>query len=520
MRSKDLFHPIKKALISVSDKKGLIPFARDLEKLGIKILSTGGTAKALKQRKINVKEVVNYTKHPEMMDGRVKTLHPKIHGGILADRENDLHMEEAIAHGVDLIGLVVVNLYPFKQTVEKSPNNKKKIIENIDIGGPTLIRAAAKNHKYVTVVVDPDDYPTIIEHLKKEGNIPLELKEKLAFKAFMKTYEYDEDISNYFRKQLGEGELLNLHYEKLFSLRYGENPHQKAVFFKNPLNDQPNVTNAKILHGKQLSYNNIIDTDSALELVKDFMKKPSVAIIKHTNPCGVASNKTIEGAFKKAHQADPTSAFGCVIALNRTCNEKIVDYINKNKMFIEIIICPKFEPKALKKLQKKKNIRLLETGKLKRDAKKIDVKKVAGGILVQHADTRKITKKDIKIVSKKKPTQAQLDDMLFARNVVKHVKSNSVCFAKNEMTTGIGSGQTSRVDAVKIAKIKGAESIKGSAMASDAFFPFPDGIEEAYKAGARAIIQPGGSIRDKEVIKKVNELGMTMVFTGIRCFKH
>jgi phosphoribosylaminoimidazolecarboxamide formyltransferase/IMP cyclohydrolase len=455
-----------------------------------------------------------------MLDGRVKSLHPMIHAGILADREKELHMEEVIAHKIKLIGLVVVNLYPFKETVQKSPNNHNKIIENIDIGGPTLIRAAAKNYKYVTVVVDPNDYDMIIKYLKDEGEVPLEVRERLAFKAFMMTFKYDEDIDNYFRNKIGKGELLSLDYEKLYSLRYGENPHQKAVFFKNPLNDQPNVTNAKILNGKKLSYNNIIDTDAALELVKDFMKVPTVAIIKHANPAGVASDKTIEGAFKKAHQADPISAFGCVIALTRVCNEKIVDYINENKMFIEIIICPKFEPKALKKLMKRKNLRLLETGRLFRDSEKIDVKKVAGGILVQHADTRKITKKDLKVVTKKKPTKQQLEDMLFARNVVKHVKSNSVCFANKLVTTGIGSGQTSRVDAVKIATIKGGKRISGSVLASDAFFPFPDGVEEAHKAGVKAVIQPGGSIRDEEVIKRANELGLAMVFTGIRCFRH
>jgi phosphoribosylaminoimidazolecarboxamide formyltransferase/IMP cyclohydrolase len=512
-------HPVKRALISVSDKKGLIPFAKKLQKFGVEILSTGGTAKVLKKNNVKVIDVSKYTEFPEMMDGRVKTLHPKIYGGILANRDNEAHMDQVVAYKIKLIDLVVVNLYPFKEVAANKNATDEEIIENIDIGGPTLIRAGAKNYKYVATVVDPRDYTKIANMIEKTGAVNLKMREKLALKAFTMTYEYDEAIRNYFRKKLGEPELLDLHYVKQMKLRYGENPHQKAVFFRNPSNRQPNVTNAKILQGKQLSFNNIIDTDAALELVKDF-KEPVVAIVKHTNPCGVAMSDKIEDAFKKAHQVDPMSAFGCVIAMNRPCNEKIVDYINKKKMFIEIIICPRFTKGALKKLSKRKNLRLLETGELYRDPEKIDIKKVAGGILIQHADTRRVTIKDLKIVSKKKPTKKQIEDMLFARNVVKHVKSNSVVFVKDKITTGIGAGQMSRVDAVNIASQKGGKRVKGSVMASDAFFPFPDGVEQAHKAGITAIIQPGGSIRDEEVIKRVDELGMAMVFTGIRCFKH
>jgi phosphoribosylaminoimidazolecarboxamide formyltransferase/IMP cyclohydrolase len=518
-KSKETHHIVRHALISVSDKTGIIPFARKLSKLGIEILSTGGTAKTLKKAGIKVKSVSKYTKFPEMMDGRVKTLHPMIYGGILADRENKKHMDDVVAHKMKLIDLVVVNLYPFEKTVEKEHSTHEETIENIDIGGPSMVRASAKNYKYVGIVTDPKDYTKVTKQLEKEGELTLKLREKLASKAFDHTYRYDEAISTYFRKQTGEKELLNLHYEKQFKLRYGENPHQKAVFFKNPQNKQPNVTNAKQLHGKELSYNNIIDTDAALELVKDF-KDPTACIVKHTNPCGVAINHKIENAFIKAHKVDPMSAFGCVIALNRACNEKIADYIKKEKMFVEIIAAPSFTKGAIKKLSKRKNLRILETGPLKRDPEKIDIKKVAGGILIQHADTKKVTSKDLKVVSKKKPTKQQIMDMLLARNIVKHIKSNSVVFVKNGVTTGIGAGQMSRVDAVNIASFKGGKRNKGAVMASDAFFPFPDGVEQAHEAGIVAIIQPGGSIRDEEVIKRVDELGMSMVFTGIRSFKH
>jgi len=512
-------HPVRRALISVTNKDGIVPFAKKLQELGVEIISTGGTAKLLKDNKIKVIDISEFTNFPEMMDGRVKTLHPKVYGGILAIRDNEKHMEQVVENDIKLIDLIVVNLYKFEETVSKEGVQEEEVIENIDIGGPTLIRAAAKNFAYATVVVSPVDYSGVMKSLEKRGYVPYETRKKFALKAFDMTCNYDQAVSNYFRQQLGEGELLDLHYIKKMSLRYGENPHQKAVFFKNPNNYQPNVTNAKILQGKQLSYNNIIDTDAALELVKDF-DMPIVNIVKHMNPCGVAVSAKIEDAFVKAHKVDPMSAYGCVIAMNRPCNEKIADYINKNKMFIEIIIAPKFTKGALEKLSKRENLRLLETGDLYRDPEKIDIKKVAGGLLIQHADTRMVLEKDLKIVSKKKPSKKQILDLLFARNVVKHVKSNAVVFVKDMITTGIGAGQMSRVDSVNIASSKGGKRIKGSVMASDAFFPFSDGVEQAHKAGVVAIIQPGGSIRDDEVIKRVDELGMSMVFTGIRSFKH
>lgn len=515
----DHSHPVRRALISVSDKKGIAKFAKKLQDLGVEILSTGGTAKELKKNGVKVADVADYTGFPEMMDGRVKTLHPRIFGGLLAVRDDKNHMDAVVANKLKLIDLVVVNLYPFQEVAAKKSATHEDKIENIDIGGPSLIRAAAKNYAYVAVVTDPSDYTSIAKHLIKEGEIPFEMRQKLALKAFDLTYKYDQAISYYFRESLGAPELMDLHYEKQMSLRYGENPHQKAVFFRNPENDQPNVTNAKVLQGKQLSYNNIIDTDAALELVKDF-KQPTVTILKHTNPCGVAISDKIEDAFKKAHMADPMSAFGCVIAMNKPCNEKIANYIKAKKMFVEIIVAPKFTKKALEILSLRKNLRLLETGLLYRDPEKIDIKKVAGGILIQHADTRKVSRKDLKVMSKKKPTQKQIEDMLFARNVVKHVKSNSVVFVKNLVTVGIGAGQMSRVDAVRIATFKGGDRIKGSVMASDAFFPFADGVEQAHDAGVKAIIQPGGSIRDAEVLKRVDELGVSMVFTGIRSFRH
>ena len=513
------FNPVRRAIISVSDKTGIVAFAKKLQELEVEIISTGGTAKVLTENGIKVIDVSKFTGFPEMMDGRVKTLHPKVYGGILAIRDDEKHMEEVVGNNLKLIDMVVVNLYPFEKVYANEDSTDEEIVENIDIGGPSLIRAAAKNYKYVTVVPDPSDYKKVINYLIKQGEVPLEVRTKMASKAFYITAKYDHAINNFFRQKTGEPELMDLHYEKLFSLRYGENPHQKAVFFKNPYNRMPNVTNAKILQGKQLSFNNILDTDGALELVKDF-EKPCAAVIKHTNPCGVCVSDKIEDAFKNAYEADPLSAFGCVIALNRPCNEEIVDYINKNKMFVEIIVAPSFTKAALKKLSKRVNLRLLETGKLYPDPEKIDIKKVAGGILIQHADTRLVTTKDLKVVSKKKPTKEQIRDMLFARNIVKHVKSNAVVFAKNMTTTGVGAGQMSRVDSVNIATSKGAKRVPGSVMASDAFFPFADGVEQAYKAGIKAIIQPGGSIRDEEVIKRVDELGMSMVFTGIRSFRH
>lgn len=513
---------VKRALISVSDKTGIVEFATELQKLGIEILSTGGTAKTLKEAGIEVTEVSDFTGFPEIMEGRVKTLNPKVHGGLLAKRDSEEHMKQAEENDIKMIDMVVINLYPFEKTISEDGVTEEEAIEQIDIGGPSMLRSAAKNSQHVAAVTAIKDYKMVLDALKN-GGIPEEMRRSLAVKVFAKTSYYDQKISEYLKTKGGEVELLDLHYEKVQSLRYGENPHQKAVFFRDPHNHYPNVTNAKQIQGKELSFNNIVDADGALELVKDF-ERPTAAVIKHTNPCGVASAQDIGTAFRTAHEVDPMSAFGCVVALNQECTREIAEYIRDKKLFVELIICPEFSKDSLKIFEKRKNLRLLETGKLRLNPVARDIKTVSGGILVQNADRYVVTENDLKTVTQKEPTGEQIHAMLFARKVVKHVKSNSVVFAKMEdgvaVTTGIGAGQMSRVDAVWIAKHKGQDRIKGSVLASDAFFPFPDGVEEAAEAGVTAIIQPGGSIRDKEVFAKADELGLAMVVTGVRSFKH
>lgn len=509
---------IERALISVSDKTGILEFAQKLAEKGIEILSTGGTAKVLKEGGVNVIDVSDYTGFPEMMNGRVKTLHPKIHGGLLALRDNEQHMEEAKNNDVKMIDMVVVNLYPFEETIAKEGVTKEEAIENIDIGGPSMARSAAKNFQSVIVLTDPQDYEEALNQIE-EGNSSLEFRKKLARKAFTLTHRYDEAIDKYFRELLEEPELLNLHYEKVSSLRYGENPHQKAAFFRNPENQDSNITNAKVLHGKQLSFNNIVDGDSALELVKEF-EAPTAVFIKHNNPCGVASAETIEEAFEKGHDVDPISAFGCIIAVNREVNETMLNYMKEQKMFVELIIAPSYEENALKRLMTRKNLRILETGKLKLDLLSTDIKKVAGGILIQTKDTHSLTKDELKVVTKKSPSDDELEAMLFANKVCKHVMSNAVVMAKGTTVTAVGAGQMSRIDSVYIAGQKGGENVKGSVMASDAFFPFPDALEKAIELGVSAIIQPGGSVNDEMVIKRADELGISMVFSGRRYFRH
>lgn len=510
---------IKRALISVSDKEGITEFTKQISDLGIEILSTGGTAKALKEAGIKVMEVSDYTGFPEMMDGRVKTLNPKIHGGILAMRDNQKHLEEAESNGVKMIDLIVTNFYPFEKISEKEGFSEEEVIENIDIGGPSMVRSAAKNFKFVTVLTDPTDYEKVLEEIRADGDSKLETRKNLARKAFTLTSRYDEKIDQYFRKILDEPELLDLHYEKVSSLRYGENPHQKAAFFRNPENHDSNITNSEVLHGKQLSFNNLIDGDSALELVKEF-KEPTAVFIKHNNPCGVASGKTIGEGFIEAFRVDPISAFGSVIALNREVDETVVDHIRDEKMFIEMIIAPSYEENALKRLMSRENLRILKTGELKLDLFKTDIKKVAGGLLIQTKDMYELTPDDLKVVTKTKPSDDQIKGMLFANKVAKHVMSNAIVMSKGTVVTGIGAGQMSRVDSVFIAGHKGGENIKGSVMASDAFFPFTDALELAHKLGVVAIIQPGGSIRDDEIIARADELGVAMIFTGRRYFRH
>ncbi len=510
---------ISRALISVSDKTGIIEFAKKISEKGIEILSTGGTAKTLKDAGINVKDVSDYTGFPEMMDGRVKTLHPKVHGGLLCLRDNDEHVKQAADNGVEMIDLVVVNLYPFKETVAKDGVTEEEAVENIDIGGPSMLRSAAKNFKFVTVVTSSADYERVADSIVENGETSLEMRKVLAGKAFAMTNDYDEAINNYFREQLGQPELMSLHYEKICSLRYGENPNQKAAFFKNPKNTDSNITNAKVLHGKQMSFNNYVDGNSAVELLKEF-EGPTAVFIKHNNPCGVASAETIEEAFKLAHQVDEMSAFGCIVAINEEVTEGIVDYMKEKKMFVEVIIAPSYDEKALNRLKTRKNLRILETGELKLDLLKTDIKKVAGGILIQTKDTYDLKPEDLKVVTKKAPTDEEIQSMLFGTKVCKHVLSNSVVMSKGSVVMGVGAGQMSRLDAVKIAGIKGGERIKGSAMSSDAFFPFSDAMEEAVKLGVVSFIQPGGSVRDEEVIKRADELGVSMVFSGRRYFRH
>lgn len=513
---------IKKALISVSNKEGIVEFAKELSKLGIEILSTGGTANKLKEAKIRVRDVSEYTGFPEMMEGRVKTLHPKIHGGILALRSKKEHLEQAKKYKIGLIDMVVVNLYPFEETVKKKDVKFEEVIENIDIGGPSMVRSAAKNFESVAVIVDPKDYSMVIKELKNKKNITKETKEKLAVKAFQHTARYDAIISNYLNNKLIENPLpesLTLTFDKMRDVRYGENPHQKGVLYKEPFQQETSIINAKVLfEGKELSFNNYLDGDATFELVKDF-EEPTVAVIKHCNPCGIASRKTIEEAFKDAYNVDPMSAFGCVIAMNRSCNLKVAE-MTKGK-YIEVLIAPKFEEDALDFIKEnKKNIRVLETGQIKKSNDGITFKKITDGLLVQTREWPDIEKIKLRVVTKRKPTKEELEDLKFAWKVNKHTKSNSVVFCKNKTAYGLGVGQMSRVDASMIAKIKSAGRAEGGAMSSDAFFPFRDAVDEAAKAGIKSIIQPGGSIKDEEIIKAADEHGMAMVFSGVRLFRH
>lgn len=509
----------KTALISVSNKEGIVEFAKELQKLGYNILSTGGTAKLLKQSKINATEISEYTGQKEMLDGRVKTLHPKIFGGILALRSNKGHMKQLEENKIKKIDIVVVNLYPFEETAAKNASFSEAI-ENIDIGGPSLLRAAAKNFESVITIVDPADYPLLLGQLRK-NKIDKKLHSALALKVFEHTARYDSIINNYFREKFSTAlfpNILNLTFRKKQDLRYGENPHQKAAFYVDPTLFESSIATSKQLHGKELSFNNILDIDNAFELVKEF-KEPAAAVIKHTNPSGCAVGKTIDEAFKKAYEADSLSAFGGVIALNRPCSKKTAELISG--FFAEIVICPKFEKDALEILMKKKNLRLLETGGIKKSERGYYAKKVVGGLLAQSRNfAPKLTRKDLKLATKRKPTEEEIRQMLFAYNVTAHVKSNAIIFAKDDVTVGIGAGQMSRVVSVKIAAEKAGSRAKGAVMSSDAFFPFRDGIDEAAKAGITAIIQPGGSVKDDEAIKAADEHNIAMVFTGIRLFWH
>jgi phosphoribosylaminoimidazolecarboxamide formyltransferase/IMP cyclohydrolase len=513
---------LKRALISVSNKEGIGEFAKELCKLGIEIISTGGTAKKLKQAGIKVKDVSEHTGFPEMMEGRVKTLHPKVHGGILALRSKKEHLEQAKKHGIELIDMVVVNLYPFEATVKKEDCKFEEAIENIDIGGPSMVRSAAKNFESVAIVVDPNDYNKIIKELKENKRIKKQTARELAVKAFKHTARYDSIISCYLCECEEKGilpETLALTFDKIRDLRYGENPHQKGSVYKAPLQRETSMINSKVLmEGKELSFNNYLDADAAFELVKDF-KEPTVAVIKHCNPCGVASRNTIEQAFRDAYNVDPMSAFGCVIAMNKTCNLKVAEQ-TKGK-YIEVLIAPKVEKNALDFIKaNKKNIRVLETGAIKSSDQGLAIKKITDGALAQTREWPDIEKVKLKVVTKRKPTKEEIEDLKFAWKVNKHTKSNSVVFCKNETAYGLGVGQMSRVDASIIAKRKSKGRAEGGVMSSDAFFPFRDAVDAAAEAGIKAIIQAGGSKNDAEVIKAADEHDMSMVFSGVRLFKH
>ena len=511
---------IKRALISVSDKTGITQFAQSLVSLNIELVSTGGTAKLLKEQGIPVIEVSDFTGFPEIMAGRVKTLNPLIHGGILARRGVDEGV--MIENDIKPIDLVVVNLYPFQDTISRPECSFEDAIENIDIGGPAMLRSSAKNHKSVTVIVNSSDFQLVLDELKASGNTSLKTRKKLALKTFEHTAQYDGAIANYLgEEEDGFSNTLNFQFTKSQALRYGENPHQRAAFYTDSNLKEVSIANSKQIQGKPLSYNNLADADAALQCVRDF-DEPSCVIIKHANPCGVASRKDILRAYQSAYQTDPTSAFGGIIAFNRELDIVTAEVII-NQQFVEVIIAPKINIATLKILAKKENIRVLECGELGKPKTTLDFKKVSGGLLVQDNDIELINVDNLKCVTTIKPSDSEMNDLIFAWKVAKSVKSNAIVYVKNQMTIGIGAGQMSRIYSAKIAGIKAADEnleVEGSVMASDAFFPFRDGIDAAAKAGISSIIHPGGSMRDDEVIAAANEHGISMIFTGIRHFKH
>lgn len=510
-----------RALLSVSDKTGIVEFARELENLGVTIISTGGTHKKLEESGIAVTGISDVTGFPECLDGRVKTLHPAVHGGILAMRDKPEHMKQLADLGIETIDIVAINLYPFKETILKPGVTLEDAIENIDIGGPTMLRSAAKNHKDVVVICDPADYETVIDELKKNKTVSYDTKYRLALKVFQHTAAYDAMISDYLRKQIG-AELpdnLTMTFEKVQELRYGENPHQKASYYKEIQPADGSLVKAQQLHGKELSFNNINDTNGALAALREF-SEPTVVAVKHANPCGVGTGSDIYTAYKRAYDCDPTSIFGGIVAANRPIDKATAEEINK--IFIEIVIAPDFTDEAMEILTQKKNIRLLKLPDIenKEAAGEIDIKKVSGGLLVQGVDDILFDENALNVVTDRAPTEKELEDLRLAMKVVKHIKSNGIVIAKDQATIGIGPGQVNRIWAVENAIRQANTSLEGSVLASDAFFPFDDCVTAAAKAGVTAIIQPGGSIRDQESIDKANELGIAMVFCGIRHFKH
>lgn len=522
--------PVRRALLSVSDKSGLDVFARRLAAAGVELISTGGTASALKLAGLSVRDVSEVTGFPEMMDGRLKTLHPKVHGGLLALRDEPRHKAAMLAHGIEPIDLLVANLYPFEATIARGADYATSV-ENIDIGGPAMIRAAAKNHAYVGVVVDPEDYEAVILEIEEKGGLSLDFRKRLAAKAYGRTAAYDAAIAGWFSTALNDPfpKWFTLSGVRAQSLRYGENPHQQAAFYSGGA-PRHGVATARQLQGKELSYNNLNDTDAAYELIAEVgVERPSVAIIKHANPCGVASADTLSEAWDLALRCDPVSAFGGVIALNRTLDRSTAERVTS--IFSEVIIAPDIEKDALEIVRAKKNLRVLVAGGLPNPTEPgLLLRPLAGGFLLQTRDNGRIGPADIKFVTKRKPTDAEMRDLIFAFRVAKHVKSNAIVYVKGEATVGIGAGQMSRVDSSRIAAQKSADAAatagmaaplaRGSVVASDAFFPFADGLLAAADAGATAVIQPGGSIRDDEVIRAADEAGLAMVFTGMRHFRH
>jgi len=512
---------MKRALISVSDKTGIVELAKELIALDVEILSTGGTAKRLRDSGLKVTDVSEITGFPECLDGRVKTLHPKVHGGILARRDDENHMAQLKDLGIETIDYVIINLYPFKNTIEKENVDLADAIENIDIGGPTMLRSAAKNYNDVTVVVRPCDYKRIIEELKANGQVSADTKYDLALRVFQHTAEYDTLIATYLRERLGEEkypETLTVAYEKVQDLRYGENPHQSAAFYREVKKTSGTLADAKQLHGKALSFNNINDANGALDLLKEFTD-PTIVAVKHTNACGVGSGIDLYDAFMKAYACDPQSIFGGIIAANRQVDAKTAEEISK--IFIEIVIAPSFSEEALEILTKKKNIRLmvLEDILSAYSSHAVDMKKVSGGLLVQDVN-RVLLENELEVVTERIPTENEVKALEFAWKVCKHVKSNGIVFANDHQTLSIGPGQVCRIWAVTNGIKNSFLDLKGSVMASDAFFPFEDCIEAAAKAGVKAIIQPGGSKQDAASIEMANKYGIAMVFTGMRHFKH
>jgi phosphoribosylaminoimidazolecarboxamide formyltransferase/IMP cyclohydrolase len=525
MSSQNDLQAVKRALISVSDKTGIVDFAQSLRKLNVEILSTGGTYRLLKENGLEVTEVSDYTGFPEMMDGRVKTLHPKIHGGILARRGQDDEVMQA--HEIGGIDMVIVNLYPFEETTAKENCTLEDAIENIDIGGPTMVRAAAKNHAFVNIIVNAGDYESVLEEMQNnDGCTSHKTRFDLAIKAYEHTAAYDGMIANYFGRMVDGGNehfprTYNAQFIKAQDMRYGENPHQNSAFYVEAKASEASISTAKQLQGKALSFNNIADTDAALETVKLF-EQATCVIVKHANPCGVASDTNLLAAYEKAFATDPESAFGGIIAFNRELDAETATAIIE-KQFVEVIIAPSVSSGAQDIVATKKNVRLLVCGQWHKQKPGFDFKRVNGGLLIQDKDIAIIGADDLSVVSERKPTANEIEDMLFTWKVAKMVKSNAIVYGKDQRTIGVGAGQMSRVNSARIAAIKAEHAslqVKGSVMASDAFFPFRDGIDNAAAAGIQCVIQPGGSMRDEEVIQAANEHGMSMVFTGVRHFRH